>query len=161
MLESTFMLVDCEDQSRPQCMSCYAGADHIKQNLSQQGLELADIFIWLCNKLDLALKLSEAVHCVYLSWGLLDRYSGTDQYLILPVLWQPVCGYQLSTVYGCLCWVACAWEGPNWAPRLVLTSLEPWKKGPGYPIVLFFLPLPSSCLLGSVTEKASGCTPIA
>ena len=48
-LGSALSLVNCVDQSQPQCMSCCAGVNHSQQNLPQQGLMPADISLWICH----------------------------------------------------------------------------------------------------------------
>lgn len=58
----------------------------------------------------------------------------------------------------------CVQKGSSCTPRLAFTSTGPRGRSANIPKnleILLCLPLPASCLLGSITEKASGNTRVA
>ena len=113
------------------------------------------ILFWWCLKL--------ATGCV--GSGSFGRDSYTGQCKTLPMIspQQPVWSYKLSTVCGYLSRARMCVGRNKLCTNASFTSSGPRDRAAKVPRhsdeILLYLPLPTGCLLGSLTERASGSTP--
>ena len=103
----------------------------------------------------------EAGHWVHWFWGLLGEILVLAN--VIYYLWlgsgESVWSYKAIHSCGCLCWPCMRAGKSKQSTEADICQHCAWSRSanvPRQPEICLHLPLPSGCLLGSVTERASG-----
>ena len=165
----TLRLADCEAQPRPWHAIRSAVTHNTKQNLPQQGLVQVKISLWICclwSLLALALMLSESSHWVCWFWASLEGlWCRPMSDAACDCSWATYLEIQSDPQYVATSagfgWM---WKRPSCTPRPAFTRFRPrgrLAKTSRHPEILLHFLLPAGCLIGSVTQRASGSTQVA